>query len=166
MQGTNHMDLWTCSPLSTTAKTPHSIIVHDKIRMIGDVVALVAADTKDHARAAAAAVKVDVEPLPGYTNYLEAAMPDAIRIHEDSPNIYAVWPMLKGAEEVPEIIEESEYSVEGSFYSLQRAASYHRRRYGAGYYDDEGVMTIHCKSQSLYWNKADVAQAIGLPPEK
>lgn len=166
VQGTNHMDLWTCSPLSTTAKTPHSIIVHDKIRMIGDVVALVAADTKDHARAAAAAVKVDVEPLPGYTNYLEAAMPDAIRIHEDSPNIYAVWPMLKGAEEVPEIIEESEYSVEGSFYSSREPHLSIEGDTVQAYYDDEGVMTIHCKSQSLYWNKADVAQAIGLPPEK
>ena len=166
VQGTNHMDLWTNSPLSTSSRTPHSILVHDKIRMIGDIVALGAADTKDHARAAAAKVKVDVEPLPGYTNYLEAVMPDAIRIHEESPNIYAIWPMLKGEDEVPEIIEESAYSVEGSFYSSREPHLSIEGDTVQAYYDDEGVMNIHCKSQSLYWNKADVAQAIGLPPEK
>ena len=167
VQGTNHMELWTCSPLSTSDRTKHKIIVDDRIRMIGDVVALVAADTKERARAAAAKVKIEVEPLPEYMNYLDAAMPDAIRIHEESPNIYAVWPMLKGQyEKVPELIDESYHIVEGSFHSTREPHLSIEGDTVQAYYDDEGIMTIHCKSQSLYWNKGDVAQAIGLPPEK
>ena len=46
---------------------------------------MVAADSKEHAREAAAKVTVDFEPLPEYLNYLEAAMPDAMRIHDDHP---------------------------------------------------------------------------------
>ncbi len=166
VQGSNAMDLWTSSPLSTCARVARSILVYDKIRMYGDVVAMVAADTKAHAHAAAAKVVVELEPLPAYTNYLDAAMPDAIRIHDDSPNIYAVWPMLKGDGNVPEIIKTSHCSVEGSFYSSREPHLSIEGDTVQAYYDPEGVMTIHCKSQSLYWNKGDVAQAIGLPPEK
>ena len=166
VKGTNAMDLWTCSPLSTSAKIARNILVHDKIRMFGDVVALVAADTKEHARAAAAEVKVELEPLPEYTNYLDAAMPDALKIHQGSPNIYAVWPMLKGSGNVPEIIENAYCGVEGSFHSSREPHLSIEGDTVQAYYDPDGIMTIHCKSQSLYWNKGDVAQAIGLPPEK
>lgn len=166
VKGTNAMDLWTCSPLSTSAKVARSILVHDKIRMYGDVVALVAADTKEHARAAAASVKVELEPLPEYTNYLDAAMPEALRIHKNSPNIYAVWPMLKGEGDVPQIIENAYCSVEGSFHSSREPHLSIEGDTVQAYWDPDGVMTIHCKSQSLYWNKGDVAQAIGLPSEK
>ena len=77
---------------------------------------------KDHARAAAAKVKVEIEQLPEYLNYLDAVMPDAMRIHEDTPNIFSMQPVLKGVgleepSKVAEIIDESAYSVEGSFYS-------------------------------------------------
>ena len=166
VKGSNAMDLWTCSPLSTSAKIARSILVYDKIRMFGDVVALVAADTKERARAAAAKVKVELEPLPEYTNYLDAAMPEALRIHDGSPNIYAVWPMLKGEGDVPEIIENAYCQVEGSFHSSREPHLSIEGDTVQAYFDQDGVMTIHCKSQSLYWNKGDVAQAIGLPPEK
>ena len=166
VKGSNAMDLWTCSPLSTSAKIAHSILVYDKIRMYGDVVALVAADTKEHARAAAAEVKVELELLPEYTNFLDAAMPDAINIHEGSPNIYAVWPMLKGEGDVPDIIENAYCSVEGSFHSSREPHLSIEGDTVQAYFDPDGVMTIHCKSQSLYWNQGDVAQAIGLPAEK
>ena len=166
VKGTNAMDLWTCSPLSTSAKIARSILVHDKIRMYGDVVALVAADTKEHAREAAAKVKVDLEPLPEYTNYLDAAMPEALRIHDESPNIYAVWPMLKGEGDVPTIIENAYCNVEGSFHSSREPHLSIEGDTVQAYFDPDDVLTIHCKSQSLYWNKGDVAQAVGLPSDK
>lgn len=166
VRGTNAMALFASSPLSTSIKIEHSILVHDKIRMYGDVVAMIAADTKEHARAAAANVKVELEPLPEYTNYLDAVMPDALRIHQGSPNIYAIWPMLKGKGNIPEIIENAYCSVEGSFYSSREPHLSIEGDTVQAYFDPDGVMTIHCKSQALYWNKSDVAQAIGLPPEK
>ena len=79
-----------------TAKICRKVLAEDKIYRYGDVVALAVADTKEHARAAAAKVKVEIEKLPEYLNFLEAAMPDAMRIHEDTPNIFCKQPVLKG----------------------------------------------------------------------
>ena len=166
VKGTNAMALFASSPLSTSIKIEHNILVYDKIRMYGDVVALVAADTKDHARAAAAKVQVELEPLPEYTNYLDSVMPDALRIHEGSPNIYAVWPVIKGEGDIPELIENAHCSVAGSFYSSREPHLSIEGDTVQAYFDPDGILTVHCKSQGLYWNKSDVAQAVGLPPEK
>jgi aldehyde oxidoreductase len=108
----------------TTVTMPsRKVLCEDKIYRYGDVVALVVADTKDHAHAAAAEVKVEIEQLPEYLNYLDAAAPDAIRIHEDTPNIFSMQPVLKGvgleeASKVAEIIDNSAHSVAGSFSGL------------------------------------------------
>jgi aldehyde oxidoreductase len=95
------------------------ILADKKVLRYGDVVALVCADTREHAREAAAAVKVDLEQLPEYTSALEAVMPDAMQIHENVPNIYEVQPLFK--DETPgdtrEILANSKYVVEGSFYT-------------------------------------------------
>ena len=64
-------------PRCTALQPTHVLLAEDKIFNYGDVVAMVAADTKAHARAAAAAVKVEIEQLPEYLNYLDAVLPDA-----------------------------------------------------------------------------------------
>lgn len=63
---------------------------------------------------AAEKVKVIYEELPAYLTFMEAAAKDAIRVHEQSPNVYIEQPLFKGGD-TREIFETSEYSVEGSF---------------------------------------------------
>lgn len=65
---------------------------------------------------------MEYEQLPEYLTYLDAVMPDAIRIHEDTPNIFCEQPVLKGAgledaEEVRDLIDKAPHVVEGSFSS-------------------------------------------------
>jgi len=166
VKGTNQMDLFTGTPRSTGVTARRKYLAEDKINMYGDVVAMVAADTKDHAREAAAKVKVEIEQLPEYTDYLDAVMPDAIRIHKETPNIYAEWPLFKGEENVPELIDNSDFSVEGSFYSTRQPHMSIEGDTAQAYFDEDGVLTIQCKSQAVYWNKMDIAQATGIDPEK
>ena len=64
------------------------ILCDEKIFQIGDAVAIVAADTEEHARAAAKTVKLDLESLPAYMSAMEAIADDAIEIHPGTPNIY------------------------------------------------------------------------------
>ena len=47
------------------------ILCDEKIFQFGDAIAIVAADTEEHARAAADAVKVDIEELPAYMNAMK-----------------------------------------------------------------------------------------------
>ena len=86
----------------STVMTPSRKVLQDeKIYRYGDVIAMVVAHTHRQARAAAAKVTMEYEQLPEYLTYLDAVMPDAIRIHEDTPNIFCEQPVLKGAGLLP-----------------------------------------------------------------
>lgn len=156
----------------TTIVVPtRHVLSEEKIYRYGDVVALVCADTKEHARAAAAKVKVEIEQLPEYLNYLDAVMPDAMRIHKDSPNIFSMQPVLKGAglEEpgrVADIIDSSEFSVEGSFYSTRQPHMSIEGDSVQAYFDEDDMLTIQCKSQGVYSSIGRIGNSVGIPKDK
>jgi aldehyde oxidoreductase len=77
------------------------ILCKDKVFQFGDAIAIVCADTEDHARAAADKVKVDLEVLPAYMSAPAAMAPDAMEIHPGTPNIYYEQGVVKGEETAP-----------------------------------------------------------------
>ncbi|MFZ4523097.1 MAG: molybdopterin-dependent aldehyde oxidoreductase [Bacteroidales bacterium] len=156
----------------TTIVVPtRHVLCDDKIYRYGDVVALVCADTKEHARAAAEKVKVDIEQLPEYLNYLDAVMPDAMHIHEDTPNIFSMQPVLKGAgldepAKVAEIIDHSAFSAEGSFYCTREPHLSIEGDPLQAYFDEDGNLTIQCKSQGVYSSIGRVGNSVGIAKNK
>ncbi len=56
---------------------PHPALCADRVRHVGDQVALVIAETKDQAREAAGLVEVDYEPLPAVASVTAAVAPGA-----------------------------------------------------------------------------------------
>jgi len=141
------------------------ILIDDVIRKFGDVVAVVMAETEEEARAAAKAVKVELELLPEYMNFIEAAAPDAVRIFESSPNTYIRQPVLKG-ESADEVIEDSYCSVTGSFYTTHEPHMSLEGDSMQSYWDEDGNVVVQCKSMSIEWNRHGLAHGVGLPLEK
>jgi carbon-monoxide dehydrogenase large subunit len=63
-----------------------------KVRHVGDIVAMIAADTMDHARDAAEALAVDYEELPAVVTAAQALTPGAALVHDDVPgNLMCHW---------------------------------------------------------------------------
>jgi len=139
--------------------------IGENIKRYGDVVAIVMAETEEQARAAAKAVKVELERLPEYMNFIETAAPDAIRIFEESPNIYMLQPVIKG-ESADEVIDDSFCSVTGSFYTTRQPHMSIEGDTMQSYWDDEGNLCVLCKSMSIEWNRRGLQGAVGLPYEK
>lgn len=169
--GTNIMAEGQFHERSTVMTPSRKILQDEKIFRWGDVVAIVVADTHRHARAAAAKVTVDIEQLPEYLTYLEAVMPDAMRIHEDTPNIFCEQPVLKGvgledAENVREMIDEAPYVVEGSFASSREPHLSIEGCVLQAYWGDDGMLTIQCKSQCTYSSIGRVGLSVGVPKDK
>ena len=84
--GLGTMPLW--SPVASTdgierAQITRPILVQDKVRFVGDTVAVVVAETKYQATDAAEAVAVDYEQLPAITETGRALDPGAPRVHEE-----------------------------------------------------------------------------------
>jgi len=75
----------------------HYIIVENEVFYIGDVIAVVAAKTKEQACAAADAIEVEYQPIQGIFDPAEAIKPDARHIHSDyKSNIVVHYPLVKG----------------------------------------------------------------------
>lgn len=72
------------------------VLCEDTVRQLGDPVAAVAATTLDQALAAAAAVRVEYEPLPVLSSPQAAVAPGAPQIHPDRPNLCFEQPLIKG----------------------------------------------------------------------
>src|SRR5439155_13120339 len=62
----------------------YEVICSERVRYIGDIVAVVAAESAEIAEAAALAVEVEYEPLPAVFDPLEAMKPDAPLLHPDA----------------------------------------------------------------------------------
>ncbi|WP_027400407.1 molybdopterin-dependent oxidoreductase [Anaerovorax odorimutans] len=166
IEGANHLMMFQFTPRTTAFDQVHKLLYDDKIVSYGNAVALVAADTKEHAKAAALKVKVEIEQLPEYMSYLEAVTPDAQRIYPNMDNIYSYQPLLKGdSEKVPEMIDDAEYVVEGSFYSSREPHMSIEGDTIQAYYDEDGKLCVHCKTMTLYFDRDDIAEATGLPVE-
>ncbi len=145
--------------------TPCPIIAGDKIRHKGDVIAVVAADTEEHAREAAKAVKYDLEVLPAYMTFPEAAMPDAIQLFDDQPNQFMFQPLYKG-QDPDELFDEADVVVEGSFHSQHEPHLPIESDIVQGYYDEEGHVTLQCKAQAIDEARESIAPACGLKKEE
>ncbi len=75
------------SALLQTGRLP---LMTDKVRFVGDPVAVVVADTVAQARDAAEAVALDIEALDAVTDAEAAAMPGAPQLYDHIPNNIAL----------------------------------------------------------------------------
>ncbi|NTW71982.1 MAG: molybdopterin-dependent oxidoreductase [Eubacteriaceae bacterium] len=141
------------------------VICGKKINRRGDVVALVAADTEEHARAAAKAVKQNLELLPAYMTFPEAVMPNAIQLQDELPNFYMEHPLYKG-QDTEELFEEASNVVEGSFYTQRQPHLPIEPDVVQGYYDADGMLAIQCKAHALHDSRFEVSTATGQPEDK
>jgi carbon-monoxide dehydrogenase large subunit len=66
-------------------KPVQAILTTDKVRFVGDPIALVVAETVNQAKDAAEAVFADIETLPAVTDAEAAALPDAPLVHGATP---------------------------------------------------------------------------------
>lgn len=139
------------------------ILCDEKIFQFGDAIAIVAADTEEHARAAAAAVKIDIEELPAYMNAMDAIAEDAIEIHPGTPNAYYETNCIKGPDmdfdAAPNVVEIESYCSRQPHLHLEPDCGY-------AYIDEDGMLTIHSKSIGLHLHMPMIADGIGVPLEK
>jgi carbon-monoxide dehydrogenase large subunit len=76
---------------SAVVTAPRRALAHEKVRFVGEPVAMVVADTRDAARAGADAVMVDYDELPAVTDAVAALQPDAPKVVDGlADNVAAV----------------------------------------------------------------------------
>lgn len=161
MGGNNLINQFVGNPRSRINRPTRPILCREKIYHWGDVIAIVVADTRKHAREAATHVKMEYEELPAYLTLPEAVTPDAVQIHPGFPNTYITQHVING-KDADEVLDSSAYVVEGSYHTSRQP---HLSMEGDNvicYEDENGKLTIECKSQGIYPNLMVVGRGIGL----
>ncbi|MDR2355060.1 MAG: molybdopterin-dependent oxidoreductase, partial [Clostridiales Family XIII bacterium] len=166
VKGSNNADAPAVVPRQKGRGVTVFPIIADKvINKRGDIVALVAADTEEHAREAAKRVKQNLEPLPAYKSLLESVMPNAIQLHETLPNFFMEQPVFKG-EDTAELFEDAPFVAEGSFHSQHEPHLPIEPDTVQGYIGVDGLLTLQCKSQSIGENLETVSESCGIPADR
>ncbi|MFQ5611077.1 MAG: xanthine dehydrogenase family protein molybdopterin-binding subunit [Anaerolineae bacterium] len=139
------------------------LLARDRVRYVGEPLALVAAETAEIVEAALALIEVEYEELPAVYDAVEAAQPGAPVCHEAYPDNCFVHAKLRhgdveaGFAEADEIIEETFTSPAAQHASLEphvTAAQW------AG-----GQLTVWSATQAPYIVRRVLAETFGLPPE-
>ncbi len=136
----------------------------ERVRYMGDAIALVAAETPAAARSAASAVRVTYRPLQGVFTAQAALAAGAPQLHDASPgNLLRHIVVTKGepaqAMARAEVVVEGEYStpfVEHAFLEPEATVAVPL---------EDGV-TVYVGSQIPFADRRVVAETLGLPLEK
>ena len=155
----------------------HPLFAGDRIRYPGEPVAAIAAETLDQARAAAAAVIVETEPLPAVVSMAEALAEGAPLIH---PEWKAYEVMAEGAirggnvawearlerGDVDAAFGRSDVTVVEGCYRVgrQNQAPFEPRAAVASY--EDGRYHIHTSTQVPWTVRNVTARALGIPPSR
>jgi xanthine dehydrogenase D subunit len=136
------------------------VLAMDVVRYWGEAVALVAADHPEHARRAAQAVHVEYEVLKPLTDPEDALSDDAPRLHPDG-NITRQIKIRRGDQDPhADVVVKGEYEV-----GMQDQAPLGPES-GLAIPDGEGGVDLYIATQWLHVDRDQLADCLGLPPEK
>ena len=143
---------------------PVLIGIGEKMRYMGDALAIVIAKSKEVASMAEKLIEAEVEELEIISNPLRAMEDDAPLIHKEG-NILSTHFLEKGDIKKgfarADLIEENEYRT--TFVDqlpLQVSAGVCR------YDESSGILEFQAATQWLHDTQADIAQSIGFPKDK
>lgn len=144
-----------CGPGSTK---PYA----DRVRFIGDQVALVVAETEAIAVEALRRIVVEVEDLPVVTDPVEAMQDGAPLLHPDrGSNVFCHYRIRKGDAE--RALVEAEVIVEGEYHTPAQEHAFLQPEAGVAYIDGDGRVTVEVAGQWTHEDQQQIAHALDLP---
>jgi selenium-dependent xanthine dehydrogenase len=134
-------------------------------RYVGDVLALVAADTRAAARAAAALVDVEYEVLEPVTDPVEAMAPGAPRLHPGSPgNVLSVSQVKRG--DIDAGLAAAAHVLTETFQTQRIEHAFLEPEAALAYPTDDGGIHFYTQGQGIWSDRRQVASLLGLPEDK
>ncbi len=139
------------------------VLASDRVRYIGEPLALVAAETIEAAEEAAKKVEVFYDDLPRVNNPAEALRLNAPLIHENG-NQLIEFNVIKG--DVLKGFKEAEAVIEETYETSWVDHAYLEPDAGISFIDEEGRVTVVCPTQNVHYDQKEVAALLALPLEK
>ncbi|MGD9796646.1 MAG: xanthine dehydrogenase family protein molybdopterin-binding subunit [Acidimicrobiia bacterium] len=144
-----------------------SLLCTDKVRLVGDPIALIVAESRYLAEDAAEQVEVDYDELAAVTSAEAALDPSSPPIFEDL-----------GSNVMPAAAPNVYGDVEGVFARADRVVAVHLRQHRhqnvpmegrgvvASFDPARGELTVHAATQGVHMVRSTLAKRLGLEPDK
>ena len=133
----------------------------DRVRFIGDQVAVVIAESVETASKACELIQVEYEDLPLILDPFEAAQEGAFLIHPDQgTNQYYSYKIKKG--DVENAFQNSDVIVESEYRTPVQEHVYLQPEAGIAYYDEQDRLVVAVGGQWAHEEQEQIAHALGL----
>jgi CO/xanthine dehydrogenase Mo-binding subunit len=142
----------------TREKPDQPVLCDEKVRYIGDPVALVVAESLESAQEALPLIHVDYEDLPGVFSPEEALLPETVCIHENG-NLLLDRTVLKG--DVEQGLKDSEVVITNTYRTHMVEHAYLEPEAGVANYE-EGKLTVWMPSKYAHADLRELAGVLGL----
>jgi carbon-monoxide dehydrogenase large subunit len=143
--------------------TPRPLLARERVRHVGDPVALVIADTRERAGDAAERVAVDYEPLPAIAATADARKPGAPPVWDEAPdNVAFVW-SAGPKEAVMRAFDSAAHVTRLDFVVSRVAVAPMEPRAAVGEYDRRAERyTLHTGIQGPHGTRTLLAATLGV----
>ncbi|MEE2996787.1 MAG: xanthine dehydrogenase family protein molybdopterin-binding subunit, partial [Pseudomonadota bacterium] len=146
---------------------PQPTIAHDKVRHVGEIVAVVIAETEAIAVNAANLVKVDYDPLSVVTDAIDALEDNAPDVWADCPGNVPLDAEVGDADATDEVFAGAAYVVTGQFVNNRVINCQMEPRAAVGFWDDNSKkLTLHAGGQGVHRHKMILGEIFGLEPDQ
>ena len=135
----------------------------EKIRTVGDAVALVVAETREIATRALDLISVEYQPLPVISDPVQANQPDAPSIHPEG-NLLKHIKVRKG--DMEKGFSEAEVIVEHTFHTPIYDHAFMEPECSIARINSAGRMEVYVGSQIPYSDRYEIARALKLPEDQ
>jgi len=154
------------------AEHNHGLVIYDwpilvgvgeRVRYVGDAIALVAAETPDVARQALGLIEAEFDPQPVVSDPVQARQPEAPRLHPQG-NLLKHIKVRKG--DVEQGFAQADVILEHTFRTQITDHAFLEPECSIAVPLADGRMEIYVGSQIPYQDRTQVARALGWPEER
>jgi CO/xanthine dehydrogenase Mo-binding subunit len=139
------------------------VFCFDKVRYLGDAIAVVAAEDQEAAEKGARAVEVEYEPLPVVSDPIEAMKPGSPKVHEKG-NILRHATVRRG--NVDAAFTQAAVVVENTYRTGRQMHMYLETEAGIAMLDEQGKLVLYSGGQSPYRDQMQISRSLGIKPEE
>lgn len=137
----------------------------DRVRFVGDQIALVVAENEYIAKKASKLVNVVYEELPVISNSEDALNPKAELLHPIlGKNEFCNYQIRHG--DILKGFDMADVIIEGEYHTPMQEHAYLQPEAGIAYFDDENRINVIVAGQWAHEDREQIAHALNLPEEK
>jgi len=145
------------------AREDWPVLAYDKVRYVGDAIAVVAAESEEIAEEAIKLIEVAYEPLPVVSSAEEALDPGAPLVHEGG-NVLEHIELRRG--DVDKGFAEADVIVEHEYRTPSGDHAFLEPEAAVGLIDDDGRVVVYVGSQIPFSDRAQIAASLDVPVDQ